>query len=183
MVRALLIFCGLLSVTVLYSQTVLIREHSLGLTIPEIALLDIEPDNTALNLSFSIPSEAGMPIVSSGGSTNSKWINYTNSLSPLVASRSIEVQINNGTVPDGVELLMDVSAYSGGGEGAFGISAGSVTLSTAPQTCIDNIGGSYTGNGSNNGHQITYTLGITDYDVLDADQSTSLEILFTLIDN
>lgn len=166
-----------------YSQTVLIREHSLGLTIPEIAMLDIEPDNTALNLSFIIPTEAGLPIVTANASANTKWLNYTNSLSPVVPGRSIEVQVSNGNIPDGVEILVDVSAYSGNGAGVFGIPSGTITLSTSPQVCISGIGGSYTGNGSNNGHQLSYSLGITDYDILDADQTGSLELMFTLVDN
>lgn len=170
-------------IAVSYSQTVLVRDHSVGLNIPEIALLDIEPDNSALILSFNLPTEAGLPIVSSGGGTSPKWINYTNSLSPLVSSRSIEVQISNGVIPPGIEIIMDVSAYTGTGAGLVGTSAGLITLSSAPQTCIYNIGGSYSGNGSNNGHQLTYSLGISDYDELDASQSTVIELMFTIIDN
>lgn len=166
-----------------YSQTVLVRDHSMGLTIPEIALLDIEPDNSALILSFNLPTEAGLPIVSASGNATTKWINYTSAISPLVSSRSIEVQISNNAIPPGIEIIMDVSAYSGSGAGAMGTSSGLITLSSAPQTCIYNIGGSYTGNGANNGHQITYSLGISDYDELDASQSTVIELMFTMIDN
>lgn len=183
MIRTLSILIVLFTVSVTYCQTVLVREHSLGFTIPEIAMVDIEPDNSSLNLSFIAPSEAGMPIIVSNTGANTKWVNYTSSISPFVSSRSIEVQVNNGAIPDGVEILLDVSSYSGGGGGVLGISSGTVTLSTAPQICIDNIGGCYTGNGSNNGHQLTYSIGITDYDALDANQSTVIEIMFTLVDN
>lgn len=165
------------------SQTVLIREHSVGLTVPEIAILDIEPDNSALNLGFSLPSEAGLPVVATGNSGNTKWINYTSSISQLVSSRSVEVQISNGTVPPGVELMMEVSAYSGSGAGVLGTGVGIITLSASPQTCISGIGGAYTGNGPNNGHQLTYSLGISNYIELDASQSTVIELIFTMVDN
>lgn len=181
--KTLLFIAVLLILKGSYCQTVLVADHSLGLTVPEIALLDIEPDNSALNLGFNIPTEAGLPIASSIGGANTKWINYTNSINPLVSGRSIEVQISSNTLPPGIEIIMEISAYSGNGGGEFGISSGLITLSTAPQTCIYNIGGSYTGNGVTNGHQLSYSLGISDYDLLDAHQSTIIELTFTLVDN
>ncbi|MBN1822326.1 MAG: hypothetical protein JW833_16515, partial [Prolixibacteraceae bacterium] len=59
------------------------------------------------------------------------------------------------------------------------------TLSSSSQEVITGIGSSYTGNGSGNGHNLTYALELTsndDYDEL-VQGNTSITVTYTLTDD
>jgi len=158
------------------------RYSDVDITIPEVALMDIEPNTGSITLSVNAPTEAGSP--PSGSSNTSKWINYTSAIAPTTSSRSIQAEISNGSVPSGLVLRVEPSADAGGGGGSMGSSAGTVTLSGSPRNIITGIQGCYTGNGSGNGHRLRYTLRITDYGQLNnSDSGGTVEITFTIIDN
>ena len=111
---------------------------------------------------------------------NKKWINFS---SAVIAgnSRSISIQMDVGQVaPPGIYLKLSTSNYMGIGQGVLGSPSGVVTLNDTPQTIISNIKGAYTGNGINNGYELTYYLEIYDYKLLDFDQSATLSIILTL---
>ena len=155
--------------------------HDIDFEIPEISLMDIEPNRNTISLSLDAPTEAGSPLTAtSDGIDNSKWINYSSSLAPAALTKNITAQITGGTLPSGISLSLQASAYAGTGAGVTGTSTGTITLSNAAQSIITGIGGAYTGNGSGNGHQLTYTLTITDHDALDFDESTTIEVSFTI---
>lgn len=158
-------------------------DHDVGLTIPQIALLDIEPNIANITLSLTPPSEAGRPLtVGAAGTNNSKWLNYSSAIAPAAPARTVTAQVTSGAVPNGLNLLLQASSYSGGGAGTTGSPVGQVTLNNTAKTIISGIGGSYTGNGANNGHRLTYTLAISDYAQLNYSQSTNLQITFTISD-
>ncbi len=142
--------------------------------------MDIEPNNDVIALPVTAPTEAGLP--AQGKTDNSKWLNYTCCLQSGDADRSITVNIGSGSVPPGLKLSVIASAYSGTGNGTFGTSSGTITLSATAQTLISGIRGSYTGNGPNNGHQLTYNLEITDYSKLDFDNSNTIQVVYTIAD-
>ena len=153
--------------------------HPVCLVIPEIAIVDIEPNNTAINLQFSAPLDGGNAI-SADEANESKWLNYTSAISRTGSSRYITAQIANGSLPEGIELRLAANDYSGSGKGAHGQSSGQISLSSTPKTIISNIGRAFTGNGVGNGHQLTYSLAISDYKKLDAAERAEVMIIFTI---
>ncbi|HFA52185.1 MAG TPA: hypothetical protein ENJ95_24470 [Bacteroidetes bacterium] len=158
-------------------------DHDCTLTIPEIALLDIEPNISTFTLSLDAPTEAGEPVTTSASSSNnSKWLNYSSAIAFGAAARSVSVQVTNGMVPGGLNLMISASPNSGSGAGSLGIPVGPVNVSNAAASLITGIGGAYTGDGSGNGHRLTYSLQITDHGQLDFDESVLLEITFTITD-
>lgn len=169
------IFSGLCQVILGQSSA----RHSICLTIPEIAILDIEPQNTPINLSLDIPIESGEAL-SITKEDASKWLNYTSAIAPNGANRSITAQISGSSFPEGLNLYLEASNYTGIGAGSLGKTTGKMILSTNPKTIINDIGRSYTGNGNRNGHQLKYALGIADYEKLDAAESKEVTIIFTI---
>lgn len=152
----------------------------INLTMPSIAILDIEPIPTAFTLNLTAPTEAGNPAVSTVN--NSKWINFTSAV-PLGTTRRITVQYF-GILPSGLNIRLNTSAYSGSGAGPRGNAVSLITLSAVSQTVINNIGGAFTGNGSSNGYNLSYSLTISNYSLLRFQSSPSpITITYTMIDN
>lgn len=146
----------------------------------QVAMLALKPDNSTLTLILAAPNEAGekAAIVMAN---NKKWINFSSAVS-AGNSRNISIKIEGGQVPPGIYLKLITSNYMGNGKGVLGSPAGVVTLNNTPQTIISNIKGAYTGNGVNNGYELTYYLEIYDYKLLDFNQSATLSISLTLSD-
>lgn len=153
--------------------------HSICLTIPEIAIVDIEPNNSPINLSLNAPSESGES-VSLSKADASKWLNYTSAISPSGANRSVAAQISGNTIPEGLQLYLAASNYQGSGGGTLGKSTGRIALDNTPKTIVSDIGRSYTGNGNNNGHQLAYSLSIDNYEALKAASSQQVTVIFTI---
>jgi hypothetical protein len=167
----------------LYSQIIDSRAVTLQTNIPSVALIDIEPMNESITLDLQHSNNAGKQIQNSSNVDDTKWINYSCSLSPESPFKSLSVQIVSGTVPSGTELLLEANNYIGSGNGQHGISNGIIALNSFPQNIITNIGAAYTSNGTNNGHRLIYSLRIIDYSLLDYEDSTTLTITFTLTDD
>jgi len=146
----------------------------------EVAMLDLEPDNSTVTLSLAT-NEAGekAAIVTSN---NKKWLNFSSAVSSTEAARSISVKIDGGQVPSGLFLKLSTSNVMGIGKGLRGTPAAEVTLNNTSQTIVSNIRGAYTGNGIGNGYELTYNLEIFDYKLLDFNQSATLTITLTLSD-
>ncbi|MGR3812150.1 hypothetical protein [Jiulongibacter sp. NS-SX5] len=164
---------------ILLSFTAFGQNVQVNLNLPSLAIMDIEPNSNAFNLSVNNPSEAGQP-VQVNSTNSSKWINFSSAVLPG-ASRRVTAQLSGGTL-SGLDLTLSTSAYSGAGAGALGSPAGAVILSGTTQTIIDNIGGAYTGDGVNNGYNLTYSLSIANYTNLRSENKT-VTVLFTMMDN
>lgn len=164
----LLLFGGYADVL---SQTTV---HAVSVTLPEVALLDVEGDEVTLE--FDKPAEAGSPLIMPANSA--KWLNYT---SAVVAgsTRSIAVSINQ-TIP-GLDLTLQPAAALGG-NGMLGVPTLPVTLSTNPQTIISGIGGGYTGNGTASGHQLTFSVVPNNYANMAASNYT-VTLTYTISDD
>jgi len=145
---------------------------------PSVAIVNIAPNNTGLTFNVTAPTGAGVEATTS--TNNTKWLNFTSAVAPGV-TRSIRVQII-GTLPTGVSLNLATSTYLGSGAGTLGIPVSSLVLSTTSQAVVNGIGGAFTGDGTNNGYNLTYSLTIANYALLRS-QSSTISIIYTIVDN
>lgn len=175
----LVFFLGIFSGPAELDAQVLTDQVEVGLSLQEVALLDIEPGGSVV-LNLDPPVEAGLPLQSD--SDNSSWLNYSLCIESTDSDHYITVDLASGSVPAGLELTVEASSYSGFGAGTLGTSAGPVVLSSGAQVLINGIRGAYTGDGVNNGHQLTYQLTISDYSQVDFDQSSNILITYTITD-
>lgn len=150
-----------------------------SIDLPTVALLDIEPSGT-LVMSFSVPGEAGAPLVNP--TDNSKWLNYTSAIRQGDPLRNVTAMVSSTIL--GIDIKLEVATTSGLNSGGnLGTPVqGPVTLGTNPINIIIGIGGAYTGDGSGNGHQLTISLVPNNYSVLKA-QSTNVNIIYTITGN
>lgn len=151
----------------------------LYITVPEICLVDVEPQIGTISLPLTSPTDAGAGI-GAAATDDSRWINYTMSLSPTSNTRMVSAQITGGVVPSGLSLQVSAANYSGSGSGNFGATTGTITLNTTPQSIITGIGGSFTGNGVANGHQLTFNLVVTDYAQMRTSSQSTIEVTYTI---
>ena len=150
--------------------------RNIAVTLPVVTLMDIEPSG-AISLNYTAPNEAGNAITAPVANT-SKWINYTSAIAPSGLSRRITASVNQ-TIP-GIDIKIQAATASGSGGGTLGVPSAQITLTIAAQTIISGIGGAFTGNGSNNGHQLTITLVTNNYSSLDSRSNTPVIITYTI---
>jgi hypothetical protein len=164
------------------------ENHNVLITIPEVALLDLESiSGTTINIILITPTEAGES-VSFNTVNNSIWLNYSSIIGSINdPSRVISVQMTSGEIPSGTYLEVTSATYSGDGDGAFGTPASAISINPTTQNIINNIGSAYTGDGVNNGHNLSYKLELLpdagSYALLDFEDSSTIEITYTLSDN
>ncbi|KMQ65979.1 hypothetical protein ACM39_16310 [Chryseobacterium sp. FH2] len=162
--------------------------HTIVITIPEVALVDIEPAATKnITLGFTPPTEAGLPIVPSG-TDNTLWLNYSSIKSVADATRNVSVKLN--AVIPGIDIRVTAAAATGSGGGTLGNPSAQLTLSAADQTIVSGIGSAYTGDGANNGHNLTYELApgsgpgtVAAYADLEATSTAVATVTYTISDN
>lgn len=164
----------------LYSQLAT-QSRNIGLSISSMAIMDIEPPGILMLEPTPIP-EAGQGYPDPMVIDQSKWINYSCS-DRSSGSKRIDVNISAGTIPDGLVLKIEAGSYAGNGDGILGTTTGEKTLSYSSQTLIDNIVRGYTGNGTGNGHLLTYKLEVGQFEELSVTSSASVTIQFTITDN
>lgn len=152
--------------------------HNLYFTIPEIALLDIEPSTYDIILTFDSPIEAGDKLEAL--SDNTKWINYTSTVTKGGLLRNITAQITSSIGILGLKMELLVSSYRGGGKGVFGTSMGAIDLTTTAQTIITGIGGCYTKTGTSSGHNLEYNVSINDYSIFEISATPIIDVIFTI---
>lgn len=157
-----------------FSQTT--GSRNIAVTLSIVTLMDIEPSG-AISLNYTAPTEAGNAITAPVANT-SKWINYTSAIAPSGLSRRITASVNQ-TIP-GIDIKIQAATASGSGGGTLGVPSAQITLTTAAQTIISGIGGAFTGNGSNNGHQLTISLVTNNYSSLDSRSNTPVIITYTI---
>lgn len=150
----------------------------MSVTLVPIALLDLN-DRTTFSLSLVAPTESGN-VLSNTATNNGKWLNFTSAVAPGV-TRRITGQIS-GTIPPGINIILHLSAAAGLGSGARGTSVASIIFTNSAQSIINGIAGAVTGDGTNNGYQLTYSLSIADFSLLRSNSST-ITIVYTIIDN
>ncbi|MCU0339055.1 MAG: hypothetical protein MUE30_04165 [Spirosomaceae bacterium] len=164
--------------------------HTVTVTIPEVALLDLESSGSKnFTLAYVAPTEAGNPITSPTPN-NSLWLNYSSIVANTgETSRQVTVQITSGTMPAGVILRVfafpPTPSLSGGQIALVGFPL-PMGIPTTPFPILSNIGSGYTGNGVGAGHMLSYTLdfplGPSTYGDLKHDNSTTVTVTYTLTD-
>lgn len=164
------------------SQVVESNRVNISVSIPEIAMIDLAPSTSTIELSLRPPRQAGDPIDMSQTNNDSKWMNYTSSIAPKGPKKNISAQILSGSLPRGLHLSLRAGKYSGSGKGKQGNPRKDIILSNLPQVIVKNIGGAYSGKGVQQGHQLFFSLGYKKYENIDFGVST-IVIAFTLTDN
>lgn len=159
------------------------KEVEVSLTLPEISMIGIKPENSTIVLAIETTPVAGEKGIFVSKTEQNLWLNYTCSISPESTTKNLSAQIISGSVPEGLALLLNISNYSGSGKGQFGMPLTPIELNDFPQVILTNIGGSYTKQGTNQGHQLEYQLKIINYKLLDSEKSNTLTIAYTLTDN
>ncbi|WP_294302195.1 hypothetical protein [uncultured Chryseobacterium sp.] len=158
----------------IFSQTT--GSRTITLTLPVVTQMDVEPAGSII-LNFTAPTEAGNPVIVPLVNTT-KWINYTSAIALSGATRRIAASISQ--IIPGTDIRIQAAAASGSGGGALGLPSGQVVLTTTGQTIISGIGGAFTGNGTNNGHQLTISLTINSYADLTSRSNTPIVITYTI---
>ncbi len=169
-----------------YSQDSNQDSHTITVNIPEVALLDIEPNASKdITATFTHSGEAGDPLTAPANNT-SLWLNYSSILKTGGATaRAITVAITSGTAP-GVSIKVTAGTATGG-QGTLGTPAAQVTLTGSAQSIITGVGSAYTGDGASQGHQLTYVFEAADanYANLRSNDGSPdvVTVTYTLADN
>lgn len=157
---------------------------SVFFTLPEVALVDIEPGgDNRVKFTIMPESESGSAPAVQHSAENSLWLNYSSALPAHQNSRSITAEVSQGAVPRGVKLFLEASEFSGSGGGLPGQTAGRIELTNQPRPIVTGIGNCYTGDGVLSGHQLSFTIEISDYTQLESTGENNFVVLYTLTDN
>lgn len=178
---AMLICCVLSG---LASRAQVVANVDVSISMPSVALVDILPSGSnSVTLQMTAPTEAGNTL-GTGSSNNTNWLIFTSAVTSG-GSRSIKGDVI-GTLPAGIRLRLDVSAYAGSGLGFTGGNSyvtANKYLTNTPVSFIDNIKGAYTGiTYGSNGFQLTYSLEIQDYANIRSGTS-NVTVRYTMADN
>lgn len=157
--------------------------HNVTINIPNVAVVDIEGASTDITLGATFSGEAG-DALGFADTDNSLWLNYTSVVPSSSTTRTISAKIESGSLPAGVKLKVAAGAPTGGA-GTKGSSVGSaIELSTTDQPLITGIGSCYTGNGANNGSNLTYSLELQANGFANLiSTSTTVQVTYTIADN
>lgn len=179
---------GLIVILLFFSNVVFGQleegEINVFFSVPEIALIDIEPSiDNSVHFSIVPSAETGESPLIENHTSQTLWLNYSSATTTPENTRSIMAEISQGTIPEGIILYLEASVYSGTGDGATGYPSGKVSINNHAQQIIAGIGSCYTGDGINNGHSITYSIDISDYSKIHSIEHSDFTILYTITDN
>ena len=162
-----------------------VETQAIGVVIDAHALVDVVDDEIVFDFSADDPVEAGNPFVLGANKNQSTTLNYSLMLSNGgVSDGTISVRINDMNEGMHMTLLADGTYAASLDQAKYGVlgtvapnfdatqGANPVILTATDQVLIENIGSSYTGNGSGNGYLLQYTAHINDYSQLDADNGS-----------
>lgn len=161
------------------------QSHNVAISIPEIAILDIETTNNA-DVAFTLDAtglEAGEEFVIDEENSD-LWINYTSVVSASGNQRNVTVESNSVPSITGLTLKVIAASHSGSGGGSLGSPTAIVTPSATPANIITGIGSAYTGDGNTNGHNLTYHLDFAgDFaDLNVSDAASTISMTYTITD-
>ncbi|MEA5461777.1 hypothetical protein VB796_22095 [Arcicella sp. LKC2W] len=160
--------------------------HTVAITIPEVAILDLELSSSKnIAASFIAPTEAGNPITVPANNT-SLWLNYSSIVEPTGADATRKVSVKTSATIPGIDIKVTAATDAGAGAGTKGVPvAAGVILTTADQDLITGVGSCWTDTGTSKGHQLTYEFGLTSaatYSNL-ASGTTTVTVTYTLSAN
>jgi len=159
-----------------------VETQTIGVVIDAHALVDVVADEIVFDFSADDPVEAGSPLVLGANKNQTTHLNYSLMLSNGgLADGTISVRITDMNEGMHLTLLADGKYAASLDRDKYGLlgtvasnfdatqGVNPVILTATDQVLIENIGSSYTGNGSGNGYLLQYTAHINDYSKLDAD--------------
>lgn len=154
----------------------------LGIKIPTVSLIHLASStNTNVSLGLDGPGEAGLGATNTADS--SIWINYTFLKGKWTRPKNhIYVRISSGSMPSGMSLKVKAKSATTHGKGNKGAPVGEVVLTGSDQKLIQNIKSSYTGRGAGKGHNLVYSLDLTNYSLSNYSGATTLTITYTISD-
>lgn len=160
---------------------------TISIGVSEHAIVDIEGGNN-ISLSPSAPTEAGDSLDFSTAIDTSTFLNYSSikNSGGSDATRDIYATMT-GTLPAGLSLTVRAGVDLDQGAGDMGVTTGAQTMDGNNQNVLTGIGSAYTGDGTENGHRVYYSLslasGTSSYKDLDQDNNQSVVITYTITDN
>jgi hypothetical protein len=159
--------------------------HQVTINFTPMAILDIEGDTKGgIHFTPVAPTEAGNPFDFSA-TDNTLWLNFT-SMVEKNNTRNVNVKYS-GDLPAGVSLKVSTTGNATGkGQGNRGSSTYNetpYTLTTSDHALITGIKTAYTGDGINNGYQLTYSMEMDDAKYLDLESgSYNVQVVYTITD-
>lgn len=152
-------------------------------TIPEVALIDIEPGvNNTIYFEVDPSPESGAAPTIINDTNETLWLNYTSSQNGT-SGRKISAVISSGSVPAGVSVYVMAGVYTGIGKGQkIGVRTGKKKLTKNPRTIIKNIRNCYTGDGIGNGHLLSFTMKITKQTKIKSIADANFVVTYTITD-
>lgn len=172
-------------------------EHDVTISIPTVAIVDIEDasgdEATTISFTYSaadLVNEAGSKLNFASKTNTDLYLQYTSIVSSTSnASNSISAKLASGsTIPSGMSLKVKASASAITGKvGTTGTGGTEQTLTTSGSgvSIVTGIKSCYTGNGAS-GHLLTYKLDIADtdaaYNSLTSDDY-SATVVYTITEN
>lgn len=156
--------------------------HNINIVIPEITLLDIEPERSTVTLTLGYSTSSGGEAgLAPDATTQDKelWLNYT-SLSAS-KTRKVTVALTAGAVPTGMKLLVTPGAITTGA-GTRGTPVSDVEITGTAVDVITGIGSCYTDDGTGKGSKLTYKLEVGDWTTVVPANVTGLTVTYTLTD-
>lgn len=152
----------------------------LGVNIPEVSIIALR-SNSSISISLGLdgPAEAGL------GATNtmdsSIWVNYTFVKGKNTRPKAkVYAKIGSGSVPSGMLLNVEAKNPTSHGKGNKGTSTGEITLTSSDQPIIENIKSANTGKGASQGHNLIYSLDLTNYSIVNYSAPVVLTIVYTI---
>ena len=176
-INRILLAVLVVSISTAYSQSNS-DAHTVSISIPTIALLDIESaGSNDITLTMDAPSEAGDALAEQ--TDESLWLNVT---SIVGASGPVSISASLDAALAGIDLKVVSAIYSGSGFGSWGTVGDEITLSTSSQDLVTGIKSGYTLNGPNNGFNLKYTAAAIEHNDFGDIESgdTDITVTYTL---
>ncbi len=155
--------------------------HDVKIIVPKSSTIQVSGETTeSIVLSPQLPSDAGKPLNFESTVNNSLWLNYS---AVSQEGKNIYVSIADGDLPAGIGLTVLASTAGDDGQGNFGESAGSITLSSVNQALVRGITTCFTGEGTNKGRQLAYELiSNNQYQLINATPNATITVCYTITD-
>ena len=134
------------------------KSNSISVDILPIAIVDIEPDPGIGGGGGGLPGsmEAGLPASAGDGLPEGLWLNFTYRALNYQPAR-IYVSTNQ-PVPDGITLSVKIISVGSGGDFPKNPNTAKIILGQAEQVIVYDFGNGYTGDGVNNGYELSYSI-------------------------
>ena len=152
--------------------------HDIIMNVNEVAMLKVN-DSSMISLTVVAPNEGGeVPVLVSN---TTKMLQYT-SVVAVGATRKITAGWASGSSPKGTKLNVTATSPIGGNKRGIGTSYDFINLSAGAGNVVTGIGSCATGFGGGSGASLTYTLSVEDPELLEAGESKTVTVTYTMTD-